>query len=315
MNIIFNSDLLFATYLIEDRLPRVLSDFLQTCGENGHEIVIPETTLLEFDRKQAEFLDKEILELNKARTKLEKYEVNFDDFESAALARAPDLVALIGGTGATCSVVHPTLADFQSAHRKACSREAPHPPDIKSDEMRDLVIWEISLRIASPEDCTILMSRDELHTHHRGNSEASNHGLIRCDSFERAYESLSIETESGRVLRQLVSFILDDLIAGDDLPLIVGAQLVSVKRPTFVDTNAGTTIVKAKVKFNTGAGTELAATMTFEYAGTSPFTIKFEDTREDDSDIEDFFHRIAEPPHSTDDIIDRKRGLSELIGE
>lgn len=296
-------------------MPKAIFEFLQACGEKGHEICIPETTLLEFNRKQAEFVEKEIRNLRRARDLLDKYEVKFDDFDGSALISDPNLSALIQDAGVTCTIVPPTLEDFRNAHRKACSREAPHPPDIKSDEMRDLVIWEIALRIAGSENCAILMSRDELHTHHRGDQEASDCGLIRCDSFERAYELLSIETESGRVIRQLIATVIGELIAGDDLPLRDGAQLVSIERPVFFDTDMGTTFVSAESKFSTGTGTELTATISIEYAGTSVFSIKFEDAKEGDSEIENFSRDIAEQAVSTADVVDRKRDLSELIGE
>ena len=315
MKIIFNSDLLFATYLVANRLPTAIFEFLQTCGQEGHEICIPETTLLEFNRKQAEFVAQEIRDLNRARNLLDKYGVRFDPFDSSALITNPDLCALIQYAGVNCTIVQPSLDDFRTAHRKACSREAPHPPDIKSDEMRDLVIWEIALRIASAENCAILMSRDELHTHHRGDLEASDCGLIRCESFERAYESLSIETESGRIIRQLIASVLGDLIAGDDLPLHDGAQLISIKRPVFFDTEIGTTIVSAESTFTTGIGTGLTATIMIEFAGTSVFSIKFEDAKEDDNDIESFSRKISERDISTTEIVERKRDLSELIGD
>jgi hypothetical protein len=85
MKILFNSDLLFATSLINEKLPRQVLEFLHTCRDKGHEIVIPLTTLFEFNKKQKEFVDKEIAALNSARTKLTDYGINVEEFESSDL--------------------------------------------------------------------------------------------------------------------------------------------------------------------------------------------------------------------------------------
>ncbi|MDQ2078475.1 hypothetical protein, partial [Marinimicrobium sp. ABcell2] len=78
MKIIFNSDLLYADSFIKDRLPRHLHNFLVECKEHGHEIIIPETTLLEFDRKQSVFLQKEMSEIESAKEKLSLYGVEVE---------------------------------------------------------------------------------------------------------------------------------------------------------------------------------------------------------------------------------------------
>ncbi len=138
MKIIFNSDLLYATSLIKDKLPRQVCKFLSACKENSHEIIIPFTTLLEFNRKQSEFVNTEISALENARSKLTHYGIKVDEFQPLDLVKLPDLIQLIKDTGLSCILEEPTKNDYENAHRRACLRESPHPPNIKSDEMRDL---------------------------------------------------------------------------------------------------------------------------------------------------------------------------------
>jgi len=297
-------------------LPAQVFEFVQTCSNKGHDICIPETTKLEFDRKQVRCLEQKIGDLNRARDSLVEYGVKCDDFDGPELVKAPDLMALMCDAGVKCTLEFPAIEDFKVAHRKACFREPPASPDkTKSDEMRDLVIWETALRVAKAEDCAILVSRDKVHTHHRGDKEASSHGLIRCNSFERAYESLSIETASGAKVRDLVAQILPDLIDDDRVPLVEGAQLISVKGPRFVDSDKGLTTVRAETMFSVGNGSELTSAITLEYSGLSPFCVKFEDIHVGDTHIPDFCYEVAKPLFDISDIDERKRGLKELFGD
>lgn len=276
MKILFNSDLLFATFLIKDKLPREVSEFLPACRDKGHEIVIPYTTLLEFNKKQSEFVNKEIAELNSAGSKLTKYGIKVEKYQSSNLVKSPNLIQLIKDVGVSCDVEEPTKNDYDNAHRRACLRESPHPPDIKSDEMRDLVIWEISLRIAKENNGAILMSRDEVHTHHRGDKEASEYGLIRCNSIERAYESLSIETVSAKKIKELIEKVWKEII-GSNFPVVDGGQVASINNPIFHDTDGGSSIVTCNINFHTGDGKEIASLLSIEYVNDNPFVLEFTD--------------------------------------
>jgi len=232
MIILFNSDLLYATELIKDNLPRRVFKFLSVCKEYGHEVVIPLTALLEFNKKQSDFLNRELSDLKNAETKLTIYEIKVAEFQPSDLVKSPDLIQLIRDTGISCILEKPTKDDYNNAHRRACLRENLHPPDKKSDEMRDLVIWEISIRIAKENNGAILMSRDDVHTHYRGDKEASECSLIRCNSIERAYETLSIETISSKKVKDLVGKVWSYLVSSN-LPLVDGGQVVSIKNPIF----------------------------------------------------------------------------------
>ena len=313
MKILFNSDLLFVSSLIKDRLPRHIFDFLLACRGKGHEIVIPLTTLFEFNKKQNEYVNKEILALNNASTKLTDYGVNVEEFKPSDLVKSPDLIQLIKATGISCVLEEPTKNDYENAHRRACLRETPHPPDTKSDEMRDLIIWEISLRVARENSGAILMSRDEVHTHHRGDKEASEYGLIRCDSIERAYESLSIETVSGQKIKELIRKVWNKII-DSNLPIVDGGQVVSITKPIFIDTDRGSSIVTCNAKFHTGDGKELTSLLSIEFTDDHPFVVEFKDTKiNGTSSVEVITLNFERPAISDADLNERLKNLKELM--
>ena len=313
MKILFNSDLLYATSLIKDKLPRQVFEFLSACKENGHEIVIPLTTLLEFNKKQSDFLNKELSALKNAETKLTSYGIKVVEFQPSDLVKSPDLIQQIKDTGISCILEEPTKDDYKNAHRRACLRESPHPPDIKSDEMRDLVIWEISIRIAKENNGAILMSRDEVHTHYRGDKEASECNLIRCNSIERAYETLRVETISSQKIKNLLGKVWSDLVSSN-LPLVDGGQVVSIKNPIFKHTTEGSIIVTCDINFHAGSGRELAAFLKMEYIDDQPFRLDFSDMKIDgEGQAEDVSLCFEKPTISESDLQDRIDNLKELI--
>jgi hypothetical protein len=313
MKILFNSDLLFATSLIKDKLPRQVFDFLLGCRDKGHEIVIPLTTLLEFNKKQNEFVNKEIAALNSARSKLTDYGIKVEEFKPSDLVKPPDLIQLIKATGISCVLEEPTKNDYENAHRRACLKESPHPPDTKSDEMRDLVIWEISLRVAKENSGAILMSRDEVHIHHRGDKEASEYGLIRCNSIERAYESLSIETVSAQIIKKLIGKVWNEII-DSTLPIVDGGQVVSITNPIFINTDRESSIVTCNANFHTGNGKELSSLLSIEFADDHPFVFKFKDIKiNDTSSVEDVILNFEKPVVSDADLNERLNNLKELM--
>lgn len=276
MKLIFNSDLLFANSLIADTLPNKLKEFLLRCKEhaNEHEIIIPLTTLLEFERKQNEFVEKEITELQNAKEQIEKYNIKIDEFDSKELVKIPDLIALVENIGISCRVEKPSNEDYENAHQKACLKESPCPPDQKSDEMRDIIIWEIANRIANENGGAILLSRDKIHTHHRGDKDASKVNLIRCNSFERAYEALSIETASAKKIKSLLGKMRHKLIESE-LPIHGSYQIISIIKPKFINIENGTTKASCKLILSSGTGQDISAKMSIEFFNKEPFYVHF----------------------------------------
>lgn len=317
MKVIFNSDLLYATQLIQNELPKKLIEFLNECKKYNHHILIPQTTLFEFNNKQKGFLEKEIIEIQNAINKLSRYDNTNTYQEPSSLVKAPDLLKLIQALGIECTLEYPSMNDYENAHRKACLREKPHPPEIKSDEMRDLVIWEISLRIAKNNNGAILMSRDVVHTHHRGDEEAKEHHLIRCNSFERGYESLSIETFSAKKIKNLINNILDRIIQSE-LPIVSGGHVISIKNPIFIDTNEGSSVVTYEVQFETGDGRQMTSSSKMEYVDSLPFLLEFKDIvvingKDKSNKLANFKLELERPELSADNFTTQVKNLKELI--
>ncbi len=316
MKIIFNSDLLYADSFIKENLHSQLRKFLISCKKSGHEIVIPLTTLLEFNNKQSEFAKKEIKELDSAVAKLVSYSIKIDSLNTSELVKSPDLIRLIGIHEIKCTVEKPTKEDYDNAHHRACFKVSPAFPDAKSDEMRDLIIWEISLRIANNNNGAILMSRDKVHTNCSGDKEASECRLIRCNSFERGYESLSIDTVSAIVIKELITKMWPEIIKSD-LPIVKGGQIVSIKEPEFIETEKGSTTAVCIASFQTGDGKELVSLMNIEYMNELPFIIEFKEievrSKKNKSSHKDVKLNFKEPVISNKDLIDRMGKLRNIL--
>lgn len=239
MRVIFNSDVLYQSQLITGELPSNLQRLLRVCCESGITVIIPSTTLLEFDKKQAEYVPEEIARLETAYARLDKYGISYSRVDPSEVVKQIDLIELIKRTGAAVEIVEPTLADFSEAHRRACLHESPHPPgDVKTDEMRDLVIWIISLRLASEYGRALLISRDEVHVHPRGNEEASTAGLLRIKSIEDAIEYLGVENPSADLIKNLLLPVWTDLINAG-LPLADPMSLITASQAIFIQGTSG----------------------------------------------------------------------------
>lgn len=265
MHILLNSDVLWADYTWTDLPPKVKL-FADTCRDQGHVIVIPETAKLEFDRKQNETVDKARIELERAYSALEKYKVSYTKIEATSLITPPDLPSLITATGATVKVHAPILEDFQEAHKRACLHLSPQPPDTKSDEMRDLVIWMIAIRISHDWGGALLVSRDEVHIHGRGDAEAQLSQLVRVRSFEEALEYLEVETPAGQLLRRLMIPAWTGL-ARKGLPVSSNPTVLSVSDPVFVQGDDGLAAASCVMKVRTTDGKSLRAAVAIENLG------------------------------------------------
>lgn len=238
MRLIFNSDVLYQSQLITGELPSSLQRLLHVCCESGITVVIPSTTLLEFSKYQADSVQQAIAKLQDAYAQLDKYGISYERVEPSDAVKQPDLIELIKRTGVAVEVAEPTLEDFSEAHRRACLHVSPHPPKVKSDEMRDLVIWVIALRLASQHGRAILVSRDELHIHARGDDEANRARLLRIKRFEEATEYLGVENPSGDLVKKLLAPVWTDLINAG-LPLADPMSLTAVSKARFIQGTRG----------------------------------------------------------------------------
>lgn len=233
MKVIINSDIIYHSQLVIDNMSKPLQMLFRACSERGHTIIIPLTTLYEFNRKQSELVPKEISKLESAYNLLDKFNIRHSRNEPSKIVKQPDLIGLINQYEVKIIVEEPTFEDFKEAHKRACLHQSPHPPSIKSDEMRDLVIWVIALRLASRDGGALLVSRDEVHTHERGDNEANHVGLVRARSIEEALDLFDVETPSGRLIKQLLETIWTDLLDAG-LPLTPMFSLIGVSGARFI---------------------------------------------------------------------------------
>jgi hypothetical protein len=230
-----------------------VQQFVDACRDQGHRIIIPQTTLLEFDRRQAELVSKERDELKLAYSTLDRFGIIYNLQDPDAIIVVPDLLSLITGSGADAEVIEPTLEDFQEAHLRACLHLTPQPPDTKSDEMRDLVIWMMAIRLANENNGALLISRDVVHTHERGNDEASIAGLARVLSFEEALEYLEVETPAGRLFREIM-LPAWPLLADAGIPVPRNPTVLSVSNPIFVQGSQGLASASCTMKVRATGG-------------------------------------------------------------
>jgi hypothetical protein len=260
MKIIINSDILWTSSLIRKDLTKSLQDLLKECKEKGHNIIIPQTALFEFNRLQLEYVELEISKLKSAYELLGKYDVPYKLIEPSRLILKPDLIELIKKLGVEVIVENPTLDDFVKAHERACLHQPPGLKKKKYDEMRDLIIWMIAIRIASTEGKALLISNDEIHTSSSGDKEADSVGLLRLKSIEDALAYFGLETPSGILIKSIIEPIWGDLLEAG-LPIEKAMSMIGVIEPIFVQGVHGISKASGLVAMKTSDGKTLKANM------------------------------------------------------
>lgn len=317
MKIILNSDILYHAYLIKGDLSKKLQELFRECIIKGYKVVIPLTTLLEFDCKQSKFVETETSELEKAYRLFTKFNISFTRVEPSEVIKNPELIELIKRIGVEVIVENPTKDDLLEAHMRACLHKPPHPPDIKSDEMRDLVIWMIALRIASKDGKAILISQDVVHVHSRGDKEANSFGLIRLKSVEEALEYFDVETPSGVLIKNLITPIWEDLLESG-LPLGKEISIIGVSQPRFIQGNTGISKAFSLIKLRTVDSKTLKAYIDITIDGNIIRELKLSEITILDKPWEKT-HLTLNPgktfENEQDDYKERFDSLKKIIGE
>lgn len=203
MRIILNSDVLYGDFSSHG-LPHEVLSLAEACGNGRHSLVLPLTTVLEVKHVQDKIVQEARGQLIVARDRLANAGVLVGEFDAIDAVRSVDPVALFRAALPTLEVIDPTAGDYDDAHRRACLHEAPHPPNIKSDEMRDLVIWAMAIRLSREDGEALLLSRDEVHVNQLGNREAQSVGLVRLKSIDEALEYLEVKTPAGELLGSML---------------------------------------------------------------------------------------------------------------
>jgi hypothetical protein len=256
MRVVLNSDVLHGDYVLHG-VPQRIRELGEICHDRGHVLAIPRTALWEVEQLQLRKLEKHRDELEAAYGKLANWGIDFHRRDPHEVIADPELLDLFNASCQAIELLDPTIEDFQEAHRRACYHLPPQSPDAKTDEMRDLVIWMTAIRIAGNDDGALLVSRDSVHVHDRGNEEAAAAGLIRRRTPEDALEELEVETPAGDLLRTLLEPAWESLRA-TGLPLSGRPSLRSVVTPQFVEGPAGPRSAAAFVRLSTDEGGTLA---------------------------------------------------------
>lgn len=204
MKVVVNSDIVFHAKLIRDRLGAPTEKLLAACRAGGHTLIVPRTVLLELERMQDQAREAEIKRLKDAYGTLDQHRVEYQKKPPEELIRKPDLIALMRASGAAVEIEEATLDDFNDAQKRASLHLPPGDPSSKSDEMRDLVIWAISLRLARKEKDVLLVSVDHVHSGERGTEEAARTGLLRESSIDGALRALAVGTPAGEQMTEVV---------------------------------------------------------------------------------------------------------------
>lgn len=317
MKIILNSDILFNTFLIKNNLSKNFQELFSICQKKGHVIIIPLTTLLEFDRAQLESLNKKTLKLEKAYMLLEGLNIKFTRVEPPEVIKKPDLIELVKKSGVEVRVENPTNDDYLEAHKRACLHECPHAPEKKSDEMRDLIIWMIALRYAQQDGNAILISRDEVHVNPRGDNEANSVGLIRFKSEEEVLEYFEVETPAGKLIKQLIMPIWEDLLKAG-LPLNQDISIVGVAQPRFIQGAEGISNAYCLIRLRTLDGKMLKTNIAMKIDNNVIVELELSEIMIDENPWDK--KQLALIPNKAispekDDYKERIDSLKELIGE
>jgi hypothetical protein len=316
MRVILNSDILYHPQFVTSRLSTRLQTFLTKCAESRHIIVIPSTALLEFQRQQTVLAEQVSREIEDAYTLLDRYEISYTRVEPPTRLPHPDLIGLISALGAEVEVEQPTVADYEEAHRRACLHLAPQPPDSKNDEMRDLIIWMVALRVTERDAGALLVSRDGVHTHHLGDAEARAASLGRVDSLEEALEYLDVETPTTGVFSQLLTAVWPELVAAG-LPLSLEPSILTVTRTSFIQGAQGPAEARCMMTARTQDGKTFRASVVIRSADGAMTGASFSDISVDGK-LTQPHERAVAPTRKIatgwDAYGDRLAALREVIG-
>ena len=194
MRIILNSDVLHTKRRWADGLPRHIEKLCRCVVAARAIIVLPRTVVFEDERHQTLLDEEEAVAVERAISRLRGWKVSIPEIDVRKVMPKRDVVEALRLTGAIVEVEEPNLDDYREAEKRASLHSSPHPPDIASDEMRDLTIWQVATRIATRDGGAVLVSRDQVHAHERGANEAQVAKLSRAKTFD---ETLAILAAGG----------------------------------------------------------------------------------------------------------------------
>jgi hypothetical protein len=180
--------------------------------------VLPRTVVLEDERHQQELREQAIKRIEGAADLLRRHGIVIAEHNPAELIPPTALLTALESTGIRVETEEPTLDEYRDAERRASLHLPPQSPDKKSDEMRDLTIWAVALRVARRDGSAMLVSRDEVHSGTLGSIEAESARLLLASSFDEALDLLGRLSPEAELAESVLKVVWDAL-KKDGLPL------------------------------------------------------------------------------------------------
>lgn len=316
MHIILNSDVLHPTLPPWMGLSDHVERFCREAAAMGAILVIPRTTLLENERQWAKLRSDELREIDRAVGKLRSWGVEIPTFDASTVVPFVDFVEQLQKTGVRVLVEGASLDEYREAERRACLHLPPQAADKRDDEMRDIIIWLIALRLAKQQGSAILVSRDNVHSGERGRREADEVGLKRADDFDKALDMMGLESPSAKLARSILEILWNEL-RGAGLPLTDVLSIKRVRDAKFLSDSAG----RIGGSFRFGATTRdgrFSALVDARQATATQIAVKLTDITINDStwrsgSVELESH--GELPLYAAPSVDRLEELRRVIGE
>ena len=314
MKVLLNSDVAYSQRL-QSELPRNLSALAKACQERDFEINLPLTTVLEFERQQLAIVQGEREALTSAGATLDKYRIHHEDFNVNELIRTRSLDDLFRNAGVKVQVISPTIEDFNDAHRRASLHLSPQVPNDKGeDEMRDLVIWAISLRVAKLHGGAVLLSRDKIHTGELGRVEAEAAKLSVVPSVDDALRLFKIETPDAKLFIELLTPLWKELPA-QGLAVPAEVSVVDVRNARFVRGPSGALFALATIHVRLESGAEKAVVVQLRTPPEGPSEVHVFEAGEIASVEASALTSAAAPPAPDRAYEERLERLRKVLGE
>jgi hypothetical protein len=112
------------------------------------------------------------------------------------------------------------------------------------------VIWILSLRLAKEHNGAVLLSRDEVHTHNRGDDEANEVGLVRFNNVDQALEFLGSQSPVATRIRVILESVWEELRT-QGFPITEFPATLAVLSSRFVQGDLGLAEAEARIRIKT----------------------------------------------------------------
>lgn len=320
MKILINSDMLIGVGLgTKDNaeLDTSFAELVKTAREKDVELVVPKTAALEHEHHISEIIEGRRSKLLNCANTLRQHGIDVPSFDATKILKPVNVPDLLGGYG--IKIENPCLTDYEDAQERACLHKPPAPRGDK-DEMRDLVIWAMALRIAkSQKNGAILISNDSVHKDSRVDAEALSVRLERFSDFGDALSHLGKLTPEINTLHEVFRGSWSELIKRG-LPLS-DSRILTVKPIVFaMSKNLASIQVRADVKFLGADGNSIKASALLTFTSKDAVSISLSNILVNDQPFEQMQIEISATGAFSlglpglEDYEGRQKALRKLIG-